>query len=262
MNSPTAPAAQHREGSRLRGKVALVTGSATGIGRESVLAFAREGADVVVNYSRSEAEANETKRDAEALGVRAMVCKADVSDEGAVRAMVDGTIEQFARLDILVNNAGTTRFVPLPQLDDLDDDIWDRIMAVNVKGAFYCSRAAAPHLRAHGDGLVVNVSSVAGFTGEGSSLPYAVSKGAMTTMTKSLARALAPEIRVNAVAPGIVVTRWVAGHEDHVERYSRQTTLGRVAGPEDVANVIVTFATHSTLLTGEITVIDGGRIMR
>jgi 3-oxoacyl-[acyl-carrier protein] reductase len=117
-------------------------------------------------------------------------------------------------------------------------------------------------MRQRGGGLVVNVSSIAGHTGAGSSIPYAVSKGAMTTLTKSLAKALAPEIRVNAVAPGIVTTRWVAGREEHVERYAKDTPMQRAATAEDVAKVIVSFATHSTFLTGEITVVDGGREMR
>ena len=131
---------------RLDGQVALITGSATGIGRETALAFAREGAAVVINYSRSEAEARQTQDDVAALGVRTLLCRADVSDDAAVREMVGQTVKAFGRLDVLVNNAGTTHFVPFEQLDDLTDDIWDRIFAVNVKGAFYCTagRGAAP----------------------------------------------------------------------------------------------------------------------
>jgi 3-oxoacyl-[acyl-carrier protein] reductase len=163
---------------------------------------------------------------------------------------------------MLVNNAGRTRFVPLPEVDELTDADWDSILGLNVKGAFFAARACAPSMRARGDGLIVNVASIAGYTGAGSSIPYAVSKGAMITLTKSLAKALAPQIRVNAVAPGIVTTRWVAGHEDHVERYARDTPLGRAATPEDVARVVVSFATHGTFLTGEVTVVDGGREMR
>lgn len=252
-----------REASRcLTGRIALVTGSATGIGRETVLALARAGANVVVNYSRSEADAKKTHQEAEALGASAILCRANVADEVSVQAMIDHTIEVFGRLDILVNNAGTTQFVPFTQLDDLTDDLWDHIFGVNVKGAFYCTRAAVPHLRQHDSGLVVNVASVAAFTGRGSSIPYAASKGALVTLTKSLAVALAPGIRVNGVAPGVVKTRWVAGHQDHVERLGRDTLLGRPAGADDVANVIVGFATHSTFLTGEVIVVDGGRLLR
>ena len=133
---------------------------------------------------------------------------------------------------------------------------------MNVKGAFYCTRAAAPHLRWSGAGLVVNVASVAAFSGIGSSMPYAASKGALITLTRSLAHGLAPDIRVNVVAPGVVKTRWVTGHEDHVERLAQDALMRRPAGADDVANVIVSLATHSTFLTGETIVVDGGRLLR
>src|SRR5262245_27087100 len=247
---------------RLRGKVALVTGSATGIGRASALGFAREGADVVINYSRSEAEAKQTQADCAALNVRALLVRADCAREDEVKDMVARAVDELGGVDVLVNNAGTTRFVPLPEIDDLDDSDWDRIFQLNVKGAFYATRACVPSMRRRGGGLVVNVASVAGLTGAGSSIPYAVSKGAMITLTKSLAKALAPDIRVNAIAPGIVTTRWVAGREDHVERYARDTPLGRAATAEDCARVVVSFAVYGTFLTGEVTLVDGGREMR
>jgi 3-oxoacyl-[acyl-carrier protein] reductase len=250
------------EQARLAGKVALITGSATGIGRATAIEFAREGADVVVNYSRSELEARQTRDDCAALGVRALLIRADCSREEEIKDMVARTVDELGGVDILVNNAGTTRFVPLPNLDELTDADWDRIFQLNVKGAFYATRACVPSMRRRGGGLVVNVASVAGYTGAGSSMPYAVSKGALITLTKSLAKALAPDIRVNAVAPGIVTTRWVAGHEDHVQRYAKDTPLGRAATAEDVARVIVAFATHGTFLTGECTLVDGGREMR
>jgi 3-oxoacyl-[acyl-carrier protein] reductase len=247
---------------RLQGKVALVTGSATGIGRASALEFAREGADVVVNYSKSEAEAAQTRTDCAAMGVRALLVRADCSKEQEIQDMVARAVDELGGVDVLVNNAGMTRFVSLPEIDELTDTDWDSILGLNVKGAFYASRACVPSMRARGGGLIVNVASIAGYTGAGSSIPYAVSKGAMITLTKSLAKALAPQIRVNAVAPGIVTTRWVAGREDHVERYAKDTPLGRAATPEDVARVVVSFATHGTFLTGEVTIVDGGREMR
>src|SRR6266542_175639 len=247
---------------RLKGKVALVTGSATGIGRESAILFAQEGADVVVNYSRSEAEAKQTRDDCAVHGVRALLVRADCAREDDVKEMVDRTAHELGGVDVLVNNAGRTRFVALPDIDDLTDQDWDSILQLNVKGAFYATRACVPHMRMRGGGLVINVASVAGYTGAGSSIPYAVSKGAMITLTKSLAKALAPDIRVNAVAPGIVTTRWVAGREDHVQRYAQDTPLQRAATPEDVARVIVGFATYGTFLTGEVTLVDGGREMR
>lgn len=254
------------EGKRLAGKVALVTGSATGIGRESAIGFAREGADVVINYSRSEAEAKDTQSECAKLGVRTLLIQADCASDEQVKQMIDRTAKEMGGLDILVNNAGRTRFIPytgMPEsLNEITDEDWDSILQLNVKGAFYAARAATPYLLKSSDGLIVNVSSIAGHTGAGSSIPYAVSKGAMTTLTKSLAKALAPKIRVNAVAPGIVTTRWVAGREDHVERYAKDTPLGRAATAEDVAGVVVSFATLGAFLTGEITVVDGGREMR
>ena len=247
---------------RLAGKVAIVTGSAAGIGSATAIELAREGADVVVNYSRSEDEAQRTLDEVKRHGGRSLLVKADCSREAEIKEMVDRTVKELGGVDILVNNAGRTRFIPLPDVDDVTDEDWDSILQLNVKGAFYTTRACLPSMRQRGDGLVVNVSSIAGHTGAGSCIPYAVSKGAMTTLTKSLAKALAPVIRVNAVAPGIVTTRWVAGREEHVERYAKDTPMQRAAGPEDVARVIVSFATHGTFLTGEITVVDGGREMR
>jgi 3-oxoacyl-[acyl-carrier protein] reductase len=247
---------------KLAGKVALITGSATGIGAATAIALAHEGADVVVNYSRSRADAEETIAACGALGVRTLLVRADCGVEVEIRAMVADAVHALGGIDILVNNAGRTRFVPLANIDDLTDEDWDSIFQLNVKGMFYATRACVPTMRARGAGLVVNVASIAGFTGGGSSMPYAVSKGAVVTLTKSLAKGLAPEIRVNAVAPGIVTTRWVAGREDHVERYGKDAPMGRAAAPEDVAGVIVGYATHGTFLTGDVTIVDGGREMR
>jgi len=192
--------------------------------------------------------------------VKSIVCKADVSDEKAVVEMVDSTVAAFGRLDILVNNAGTTHFVPMSNLDGLEDAHWDRIMAVNVKGLFYCCRAAAPHLKKQ-KGVILNVTSVAGITGVGSSIAYAASKAAAISVTKSLARVLAPDVRVNSIAPGIVMTRWVEGHEDHVEKLSAQTPLERAATAEDVAELIYAYSHHADFITGQNIVIDGGMFM-
>ena len=217
---------------------------------------------MVVNYSRSEAEAKQTQADCAALNVRALLVRADCADEAEVKDLVARAVDELGGVDIQVNNAGTTRFVPLPEIDELDDSDWDRIFQLNVKGAFYSTRACVPSMRKRGGGLVVNIASVAGLTGAGSSIPYAVSKGAMITLTKSLAKALAPDIRVNAIAPGIVTTRWVAGREDHVERYAKDTPLERAATAEDCARIVVSFAIYGTFLTGEVTLVDGGREMR
>jgi 3-oxoacyl-[acyl-carrier protein] reductase len=241
-------------------KVALVTGSATGAGRAIALRFAQNGYAVAINYSRSEADAKETLAQVEKLGVRALLCKATVADDKLVRAMVDRCRLELGGLDVLVNNAGMTHFIPHTDLEAVSDEIWDEIFQVNLKGAFYASRAAMPLLKAR-KGSIVNVSSVAGLQGHGSSIPYSASKAAMNCMTQSLARAFGPEVRVNAVAPGPIQTRWLVGHEEHVEKAVAQTPLKRAATPDDVADVVWFLAAGTTLVTGQVVVVDGGRTM-
>jgi 3-oxoacyl-[acyl-carrier protein] reductase len=241
-------------------KVALITGSATGAGRAVALRFAREGYAVAVNYSRSEAEAQATFAAVRALGVPALLCKATVADDAQVRALVARCAKELGGLDVLVNNAGTTHFIPHTDLEAVTDAAWDEIFQVNLKGAFYACRAAMPLLKAR-RGSIVNVSSVAGLLGHGSSIPYSASKAAMNCMTQSLARAFAPEVRVNAVAPGPIQTRWLVGHEDHVARAVAQTPLGRAATPDDIADVVWFLAAGTTLVTGQVVVADGGRTM-
>jgi len=241
-------------------KVALVTGSATGVGRACAVRFAKLGYAVVVNYSKSEADAHETAKLVEAVGAPVLVHQATVGNDAQVRAMVARTKETFGGLDVLVNNAGTTHFVPHTDLEALTDEIWDEIFQVNLKGAFYCCRAAMPLLAERG-GNIVNVSSVAGLGGQGSSIPYCASKGAMNTMTKSLAKAFGPAVRVNAVAPGPILTRWLAGREAHVEKFLESAPLGRAATPNDIADAVLYLATGTSLTTGQVVVVDGGRTM-
>ncbi len=241
-------------------KVALVTGSATGVGRAAALRFAREGFAVTVNYSRSEKDAQKTFEEVQALGVPALLCRANVADDGAARTMVRRTCEELGGLDVLVNNAGTTHFIDHLDLDAVTDEVWDEIFGVNLKGTFYCCRAAMPALRER-QGAIVNVTSVAGLQGHGSSIPYAASKAAINCMTKSLARAFAPDVRVNAVAPGPILTRWLADHMEHVERSLLATPMRRAAAPEDIADVIAFLALGTRLMTGQVVVVDGGRTM-
>ena len=241
-------------------KVALVTGSATGVGRACAVRFAKLGFAVVVNYSKSEAEARETVKLVEAEGVPALLFKATVADDSLVKEMVTRTAEKFGRIDVLVNNAGMTHFVAHTELDAVTDAVWDEIFQVNLKGAFYCIRAATPYLKA-AKGNVVNVSSVAGLTGQGSSIPYCASKAAMNCMTQSLARAFGPDVRVNAVAPGPINTRWLAGREAQVAKFLEQAPLARAADPDDIADAVVYLATGTTLTTGQVLVVDGGRTM-
>jgi 3-oxoacyl-[acyl-carrier protein] reductase len=241
----------------MRGNVAVITGSATGIGKAIALRLAREGVHITINYSKSENEALETQKEIEALGVKCLLFKATVSDDVQVRQMIKETVDLFGRLDILVNNAGVTDFVSHDDLEGLKEEYWDRVMDVNVKGLFFCSRAAAVELKKQ-KGCIVNITSVAGLTGLGSSIAYAASKAAAISVTKSLARIMAPEVRVNSIAPGIVQTRWVEGQEDHIKRLAEGTPLGRIATPEDVAEVAYSLIAHSNFVTGEILKVDGG----
>lgn len=191
----------------LSGKKALVTGGGTGIGRAVSLALAERGAAVAVNYSRSVQEAEETVRMIRSKGGQARAIQADVSREQEVLAMVDTLAGAWGGIDVLVNNASVTRHIAMEDLDSVTDDAWDELFHINVRGMFYCARAVAPWMKRQRQGAIVNVGSIAGITGKGSSLPYAVSKAAVHGLTRSLAQSLAPHIRVNCVAPGAVLTR-------------------------------------------------------
>lgn len=251
---------------QLSGKAAIVTGGGTGVGRATVLALAKAGCNVLVNYSRSASEAEATAAEATALGVVAFAHQADVSDDASCRAMVAAAVAKFGRLDILVNNAGTTRFIPLASLDKVTDDDWRRIFDVNVKGAFQCARAAAEAMRQSGGGQIVNVTSIAAYRGKGSSIPYCASKAALNTLTVSLACALAPQIRVNAVAPGFISGRWLEqglgrAYERILEQTEAKLPLGRVNAPEDVAAAIMSFLTGPETITGQVLVCDSGMMI-
>jgi 3-oxoacyl-[acyl-carrier protein] reductase len=248
----------------LKGCVAIVTGGGTGIGRATAIRLAQAGAKaVVVNYSRSEAEAKATADEVVSLGAEATPHQADVADEAAVKRMVALTIERDGRLDVLVNSAGITHFIPHPDLDALTDAVWDEILGVNLKGTFYCCRASAAALReAHG--AIVNVASIAGHRASGSSIAYAVSKAGIIQLTRALAAALAPDVRVNSVSPGLVATRWVRqrfGDDAALaqeESFVATTPLQRIASPDDVARAIVGLL-ENDVITGQDLVIDGGK---
>jgi 3-oxoacyl-[acyl-carrier protein] reductase len=241
-------------------KTALITGGGTGVGRSTALLLAERGYDVVINFSRSQREAEATAADVRHTGRRALVVGADVADDPQVRDMLAQCRAEFGRLDVLVNNAARTHFVPLADLEALSESMWDEILAVNVKGAFFVARAAAPLLRETG-GAIVNVASVAGFAGAGSSIAYAASKGALITMTKSLARALAPRVRVNAVCPGVILSRWLADHQDLIDAAIKVTPLGRASTTQDIAETIVFLACQAGMMTGQAILVDGGRTM-
>ena len=241
----------------LQGKAALVTGGGTGVGRATALKLAERGANVAVNYSRSADEAAQTANDIQAHGVEGLAIQADVASDAAVVAMVEQAAAAFGRLDIVVNSAGTTHFVDHDDLDGMKDEFWDRILAVNLKGPFFVSRAATPHLRAGDDGVIVHVSSLAGITGTGSCIAYAASKGALNTMTKSLARALAPDIRVNSVAPGPIDTRWMIGHEGFLQQAIDRSPINRAATAEDIGAGVLMLV-ENPIVTGEVLVMDSG----
>ena len=249
----------------LKGKVAIVTGSATGIGAAVAVALARRGANIVVNYTKSEKEARETAEAVRNAGSEVRLVQGDVAKDEDCRKLAQTAVDAWGRIDILVNNAGTTKFAAHQDLDALNADDFAGIYAVNVIGPFQMIRACAPHLKAHGEGAVVNVSSVAGVLGLGSSVAYAASKGALNTMTLSLARALAPSIRVNAVCPGYVATGWFRnrfgeeGFKRITETQAKIAPLKRAADGEEIAKTIVFFAgPESRHVTGETLMSDGG----
>lgn len=244
----------------LTNKVALVTGGGTGIGRAASLALAGKGAAVIVNYSRSRTDAEETVRLIAGAGGRAAAIQADVSDNGEVQAMVEAAVRQFGTVDLLVNNAGRTAYIPMDDLDAATEEVWDGLFDVNVKGMFYCARAAAPYMKRHRQGAIVNLGSIAGLTGLGSSLPYAVSKAAVHGLTKSLARALAPDIRVNCIVPGAVSTRWWAGREETMRRLAPNLPLQRISTPEDIAAMICSVLEQESI-TGQIITVDCGQTL-
>jgi 3-oxoacyl-[acyl-carrier protein] reductase len=243
---------------RLQDKVAIVTGGGTGMGRAISKLFAREGAKIVVNYSRSKEAAEETAREINQSGGCAEAFRADIRREPEVKAMMAGVASRWGRLDVLVNNAGWSTRVPHHRLDDLTDAIWDRTMDANLRGAFYCVRAAAPLLRRQPGASVVNVASSAAFHAAGSSIAYAASKAGLVCMTKSLARALAPEIRVNAICPGLVRTRFAGWPEEAFEHGAKVTPLGRLVTVEEIARIALFLAVDATALTGEAILADGG----
>jgi NAD(P)-dependent dehydrogenase (short-subunit alcohol dehydrogenase family) len=248
----------------LQGTVALVTGGATGIGRASCLALADAGAaGVVVNYSRSSQDAEKAVAELAGHGCAAIAQQADVADDVQVRAMARRVLDRFGRLDVLVNSAGTTVVVPHQDLDDLTDQMWRDVLEVNLLGPFRCTRAFASPLR-KARGAVVNIASISGYRAGGSSIAYGVSKAALLQLTRNLAVALAPEVRVNAVAPGTVATRWQTalhgeqGFADFARQERESVPLRTTTEPEHVAQAVLGLL-GMDLVTGEALILDGGK---
>jgi 3-oxoacyl-[acyl-carrier protein] reductase len=245
------------------GKVGLVTGAASGIGRSAVLALARAGYDVVVNYSRSEAAARATAAQAEQLGVAALLHRCDVSDDAAVRSMLQAVDRRFGRLDVLINNAGTTTSTKPQDFEAMSVEEWDRVFAVNVRSVFLVTRAALPLLRKGDRPSIVNTASIVGLRPGPQPLPYAASKAAVVNLTKTLALHLGPDIRVNAVAPGWMEGEWMQRmlkdhYEDLMARRAKSTPLKRCVTADDVADSMMSLILGNRFVTGEVLVVDGG----
>ena len=235
------------------GQVALVTGAAKRMGRSIALRLAAEGADIVINYRGSKAEADETVAELKALGRRAIALQADITRREPVRALFAEAERAFGRLDILVNNAGmffTAKF------EELTEEQWDAIMATNLKAQFLCAQAAAPLMKRQGRGTIINISSLGGLLAWPAFTHYCVSKAGVIMLTRCLAKALAPEITVNSVAPGTISFPG----EPPDEAYIRRTPLKRTGQPEDIAGA-VSYLAQSRFVTGQVLVVDGGRLL-
>jgi 3-oxoacyl-[acyl-carrier protein] reductase len=245
----------------LKGKVAIVTGGGTGMGKSISTLLAANGVNVAVNYSRSEADAVATAEELTAAGVDALPVQADVSSADDVARLIEQAEKQLGRVDFLVNNAGYTKFVPMNDLDGMPEEEWDKIFDVNVKGIWLCAKAAAPAMKRAGGGAIVNVASIAGLKVAGSSMAYAVSKAAAIHLTKCLALALAPDVRVNAVAPGLVITRWWAhAGEERLKQMSDSMPLKHSVTPEQVATATLELLKNESI-TGQTIALDAGALL-
>lgn len=247
--------------------VALVTGGGTGVGAAAVLQLAGRGYDVVVNYSRSRAEAEATAAAAEAKGAAAIALQGSVAEDADCRRMVEETVARFGRLDAVVNSAGATQFVPIHELDKQNAEDFQRVYGVNVVGTYQMVRAAAPHLKQSDNGAVVNISSIAGVNGNGSSIAYVASKGALNTLTLTLARLLSPEVRVNCVLPGLIDTRWLpAGLGDDTfaavkQNFASMSALGDVCSADDIADAVTFLVADARKMTGQLITVDAGFLL-
>ena len=248
----------------LQSAVCIVTGSATGTGAACAIRLARKGARVVVNYSKSEKDAKETVKACQDAGAEVLLVKGDVSNDADCRSMARAALDKWGRIDALINNAGITKFVAASDLEGLDAQDFQRLYAVNVIGPYQMIRACAPAMKKQGNAAIVNISSISGVRGIGSSTAYIASKGALNAMTLALARSLAPEIRVNAVCPGLIETRWhldrfsEADYAKFKANYEKSVPLAKAASADDVAEVAVWLIEGAGLVTGESILVDGG----
>lgn len=246
-------------------KTAIVTGSSSGVGAASCVEFAKRGWNVVINYSKNISDAYELADKCKNFGVDALVCQANVANEEDCKKLVNETIKTLGRIDVLVNNAGTTKYCNYNNLEGLNKKDFQDIYEVNVIGAYQMVKFAAPHLKKT-NGAIVNISSISAISGVGSSIAYAASKGALSTMTLSLAHALAPEIRVNGVCPGFIQTRWTKGflgdrYEAVKENIEKASLINKTSLPEDIAKGIIYLAIDAVTTSGQLLTIDGGQLV-
>ena len=234
-------------------QVALVTGSTSGIGEATAKRLVALGAKVMLNSSASVSEGESLASELEGASYR----QADISGEDDCKELVDATIETFGRLDILVNNAGFTSVIPHADLDGVTEEVFRRIIDVNIFGTWYLSRAAVPVLKEGGSGNIVNISSIAGLRPVGSSIPYSISKAGVNQMTRLMANVLGPEIRVNAVAPGLVETPWTESWDTLHAAVAARSPMRRSATAEDCAEAVLGIL-RNTYQTGDVVVVDGG----
>jgi 3-oxoacyl-[acyl-carrier protein] reductase len=244
--------------------VALISGGATGVGAATARRLAARGCRVALNYRRSADEAEATAAACRAAGTDVLVLQGDVARDSDCRSLVERTVGAWGHLDVLVCSAGVTQFTQITDFDDQNAEDFQRVFAVNTLGPYQLARAAAPHLRASPAGAIVNVSSIAGQNGNGSSLAYITSKGALNSLTLALARLLAPEVRVNAVLPGLIESNWFLNgmnrqsYEAIRDSFAAASALGTASSPEDVAEAVVFLALDARKVTGQFVTVDAG----
>ncbi|MFL1012868.1 SDR family NAD(P)-dependent oxidoreductase [Flavisericum labens] len=246
-------------------KTVIVTGSSSGVGAASCIEFAKRGWNVVINYSKSKDNALDVVKACESLGVKTLLCQANVANEGDCKKMVTDTINTFGRIDALVNNAGATKFCDYSNLDGLSKKDFQELYEVNVIGAYQMVKLSAEYLK-ESQGAIVNISSISAISGVGSSIAYAASKGALSTMTLSLAHALSPEVRVNGICPGFIQTRWTKGflgerYESVKEKIEKASLVNKTSLPKDIAKGVIYLAVEALTTSGQLITIDGGQLV-
>lgn len=246
-------------------KTVIITGSSSGVGAASAIEFAKRGWNVVINYSKSKTDAVEVVKACESLGVKTLLCQANVANEDDCKRMVTETINTFGRIDALINNAGATKFCDYSHLEGLTKKDFQDLYEVNVIGAYQMVKLSAEYLK-KSHGAIVNISSISAISGVGSSIAYAASKGALSTMTLSLAHALSPEVRVNGICPGFIQTRWTKGflgerYESVKEKIEKVSLVGKTSLPEDIAKGLVYLVVDALTTSGQLITIDGGQLV-